>query len=186
VRYRITWLVCDLNPAFLQRLQLWDMRSKRSIQTLEAPVPVCAVAFSAAGDQVYSAGLDNNITAWELRKGAAGLTLQGHADTVTGLRVSPEGNHLLSNSMDNTLRVWDMRPYAPANRCVAVQLLLSCYVLRNVVCCTTHGACASAARRMALVRLLLACAISCCMACRQQAVCRYHGLPACLSKMDMK
>jgi WD40 repeat protein len=66
---------------------------------------------------VYSAGLDNNITAWELRKGAAGLTLQGHADTVTGLRVSPEGNHLLSNSMDNTLRVWDMRPYAPANRC---------------------------------------------------------------------
>mgnify|MGYP001810280638 CR=1 FL=1 len=94
------------------------MRSKRSIQTVEAPAPVCAVAFSAAGDQVYSAGLDNNITAWELRKGAAGLTLQGHADTITGLRVSPEGNHLLSNSMDNTLRIWDMRPYAPANRCV--------------------------------------------------------------------
>lgn len=93
------------------------MRSKRSIQTIEAPAPVCAVAFSAAGDQVYSAGLDNNITAWELRKGAAGLTLQGHADTITGLRVSPEGNHLLSNSMDNTLRIWDMRPYAPANRC---------------------------------------------------------------------
>lgn len=102
------------------RVKVWDMRSKRSIQTTEAPAPVCAVAFSAAGDQVYSAGLDNNITAWELRKGAAGLTLQGHADTITGLRVSPEGNHLLSNSMDNTLRIWDMRPYAPANRCEKV------------------------------------------------------------------
>jgi Prp8 binding protein len=99
------------------------MRSKRSIQTLEAPAPVCAVAFSAAGDQVYSAGLDNNITAWELRKGVAGMTLQGHADTVTGLRVSPGGEHLLSNSMDNTLRVWDMRPYAPANRCACWAVL---------------------------------------------------------------
>jgi hypothetical protein len=30
------------------------MRSKRSVQTLEAAAPVCAVAFSAAGDQVSS------------------------------------------------------------------------------------------------------------------------------------
>lgn len=33
-------------------VQLWDMRSKRSVQTLEAAAPVCAVAFSAGGDQV--------------------------------------------------------------------------------------------------------------------------------------
>lgn len=92
------------------------MRSKRSVQTLAAAAPVCAVAFSAAGDQVYSAGLDNDISAWELRKGAVGFRMAGHADTITGLRVSPEGNHLLSNSMDNTLRVWDVRPFAPPNR----------------------------------------------------------------------
>jgi hypothetical protein len=29
------------------------MRSKRSVQTLEAPSPVLAVAFAAAGDQVW-------------------------------------------------------------------------------------------------------------------------------------
>lgn len=48
------------------------------------------------------------------------MTLKGHSDTITGLRVSPDGSHLLSNSMDNTLREWDMRPYAPANRCTQV------------------------------------------------------------------
>ncbi len=72
------------------------------------------------GLQVYTAGLENVIKAWDLRKSAVALTLKGHSDTVTGLRVSPDGTHLLSNSMDNTLRMWDMRPYAPANRCTKV------------------------------------------------------------------
>jgi WD40 repeat protein len=141
------------------------MRSKRSIQTLEAPAPVCAVAFSAAGDQVYSAGLDNNITAWELRKGQAGLTLQGHADTVTGLRVSPEGNHLLSNCMDNTLRVWDMRPYAPANRCAGT-------TVQSCSCCwsTWSGSVlCPASRLIVLLHLLLACVASCPIGCHLQA-----------------
>eukprot|EP00878_Enallax_costatus_P014546 GHUV01015217.1.p2 GENE.GHUV01015217.1~~GHUV01015217.1.p2 ORF type:complete len:180 (+),score=33.93 GHUV01015217.1:1638-2177(+) len=96
------------------------MRSKRSVQSLEASAPVTSVSFSAAGDQVYSGGLDNDVSVWELRKGAVGFKLQGHSDTVTGLRVSPDGNHLLTNSMDKTLRVWDMRPFAPANRCEKV------------------------------------------------------------------
>ena len=67
--------------------------------------------------QVYSAGLDNNITVWDLRKGEQSMSLKGHTDSITGLALNPEGTHLLSNAADNSLRVWDMRPYAPANRC---------------------------------------------------------------------
>lgn len=48
------------------------------------------------------------------------MLLKGHSDSVTGLRVSPDGGHLLSNAMDNTLREWDVRPYAPPNRCTKV------------------------------------------------------------------
>ena len=69
------------------------------------------------GMQVYSAGLDNNITVWDLRKGAESMTLKGHTDSITGLALDPDGTHLLSNAADNSLRVWDLRPYAPANRC---------------------------------------------------------------------
>ena len=67
--------------------------------------------------QVYSAGLDNNITVWDLRKQAESMTLKGHTDSITGLALDPNGTHLLSNAADASLRVWDLRPYAPANRC---------------------------------------------------------------------
>ncbi|KAG2492648.1 hypothetical protein HYH03_009064 [Edaphochlamys debaryana] len=101
------------------------MRAKRSVHTLRSTggLPICAVAYADAGDQVYSGGVDNVIRVWDLRKGgesSASLLLKGHSDTITGLRVSPDGTHLLSNGMDNTLREWDVRPYAPPNRCTKV------------------------------------------------------------------
>jgi WD40 repeat protein len=36
---------------------------------------------------------------WDLRKVEVSMTLKGHSDTITGLRVSPDGTHLLSNAM---------------------------------------------------------------------------------------
>ncbi len=36
---------------------------------------------------------------WDLRKVEVSMSLKGHSDTVTGLRVSPDGTHLLSNAM---------------------------------------------------------------------------------------
>ncbi|KAK9814586.1 hypothetical protein WJX72_008235 [[Myrmecia] bisecta] len=100
--------------------KLWDLRVKRSVKTFTEQYQVCAVAFADAGDQIYTGGIENVIKVWDLRKDDVSMTLKGHADTVTALRVSPDGDHLLSNAMDNTLRVWDMRPFAPANRCEKV------------------------------------------------------------------
>ena len=39
------------------------------------------------------------------------MELEAHADTITGLALSPDGHHLLSNSMDSQLRCWDVRPF---------------------------------------------------------------------------
>ena len=36
----------------------------------------------------------------------------GHTNTITGLRLSPDGNYVLSNAMDSTVRIWDVRPFA--------------------------------------------------------------------------
>src|SRR4051812_32638473 len=38
-------------------------------------------------------------------------TLLGHRDSVTGLRLSPDGSFLLSNGMDAAMRAWDVRPF---------------------------------------------------------------------------
>lgn len=40
------------SPACHTAWQVWDMRVKRSVQTLPEKYQVCAVAFADAGDQV--------------------------------------------------------------------------------------------------------------------------------------
>lgn len=129
-------------------VQIWDLRSRRSVQTLQDKYQVFSVCFADAGDQVYSSGIENTVKArlysickhvdqaadgpcqqryhtmllqvWDLRKEAVSFTLAGHGDSVTGMALHPDSNFLLTNSMDNTLRVWDVRPFAPANRCTKV------------------------------------------------------------------
>jgi len=101
-------------------------------------LPVAAVAWSLAGDQLFAGGVAEAIDGWDLRRGAVSTRLQGHTDTVTGLALSPGGDggdgggggggggsgdggrSLLSNSMDGSLRIWDARPFVPEgqDRCL--------------------------------------------------------------------
>jgi Prp8 binding protein len=98
--------------------KLWDLRTKRSIRTIKEKYQITSVEFSEAGDQIYTAGIENVVKAWDLRRtDQPSLSLSGHSDTITGMKLSPEGTHLLTNAMDNTLRSWDVRPYGPENRC---------------------------------------------------------------------
>lgn len=100
--------------------RVWDLRTKKSVQTIHERFPITSVAFSDSGDQIYTAGIENVVKTWDLRKDEPVLRMHGHSDTVTGLSLSPSGTHLLSNSMDNTLRVWDIRPFALGDRCEKV------------------------------------------------------------------
>jgi len=100
--------------------KLWDLRVKKCLQTMPEKYQVTSVAFSDDASKIYSGGLSNDISVWDLRKNEVEMTLKGHTNTITGMKVSPDGSYLLSNGMDNTLRVWDMRPFAPEERCVKV------------------------------------------------------------------
>jgi Prp8 binding protein len=96
---------------------VWDTRQKRSTGSLllpDADFPVTAVA--GCGECIYSAGLDNMIYCWDVRKLARVYALKGHTDTVTCLSMHPAGTHVLSNSMDNTLRSWDVRPFVTGKK----------------------------------------------------------------------
>jgi Prp8 binding protein len=119
-------------PAFLLFLflilltQVWDTRVKQCQRTINTQFPALGVQFNKTGDGFFTAGIDNSIHFWDLRKletnsseeeeQSPAYSLSGHQNTITSLSLSPDGNFLLSNSMDCTLRVWDVRPYAEGNR----------------------------------------------------------------------
>ncbi|CAG0898510.1 unnamed protein product [Cyprideis torosa] len=101
-------------------VRVWDPRRRLPVHVLENGYPVTSVAFNDTAEQIFSAGIDNDIKVWDLRGAtpAPSLTLRGHVDTVTSLALSKDGAYLLSNSMDKTLRCWDVRPFAPQERCI--------------------------------------------------------------------
>jgi len=88
---------------------LWDRRQKSSTGELSSDFPVTSVVADA--QNVYTAGIDNIIYCWDMRKQGKVYGMKGHADTITCLALHPEGTHLLSNSMDHSLRTWDIRPF---------------------------------------------------------------------------
>lgn len=82
--------------------------------------PITSVAFSTGGIEIFSAGIDPAIKAWDLRTKSELYRLGGHQDMVTSLAVSPDGTQLLSNSADNTVRTFDIKPFASKNRLLNV------------------------------------------------------------------
>ena len=101
---------------------LWDLRSSRSVATLEHEWPLLTCTFGRDGSSaLFTAGLDNCVQQWDLRKGLTApgnvlRTYSGHKDTITGISLSPDGASLLSNGMDNRLIQWDVRPFSAGRK----------------------------------------------------------------------
>lgn len=103
--------------------KVWDARQKRETSTLELDFQVTAIALDASNQIAYTGGIDNTITAWDLRQSKKTMGLKGHTDTITCLQMHPKSTHLLSNSMDNTVRTWDVRAFCaePQRQCKVLQ-----------------------------------------------------------------
>jgi len=101
-------------------IRLWDTRVKNGIENLSSnKFPITSVCFGDSSDTFYSGGIDNSIKVWDWRKlKDVLLTLEGHTDSITGLRLSHDGSYLLSNAMDNRVCIWDIRPFVQGSRCL--------------------------------------------------------------------
>jgi len=69
--------------------------------------PVTAVAVSADGKTIASAGVDRTVRLWDAATGTPRATLLGHRGPVLALAWSPDGKTLASASADRTVRLWD-------------------------------------------------------------------------------
>jgi Prp8 binding protein len=91
--------------------RMWDARTKGHVSCFEHEFQCTSVAYGADGNMVYTGGIDNCITAWDVRTQSMSMKMKGHKDTITSLSLHPKGTHLLSNSMDGTLKTWDIQPF---------------------------------------------------------------------------
>jgi len=101
-------------------VRVWDVGSdgqgddaKEPVKEWEIGHPVTAVCWSADAAQVYVAGLDNCIHAYDLRSGERLSSLKGHVDSPVSLSISPgQGNYILSPSLSSVTLIHDIRPFS--------------------------------------------------------------------------
>ena len=104
-------------------MRVWDLRSKSSVVNIQDNFPLLSsVLVQTYYSHCWSAGIDNLIKKWDLRKADKPvMILEGHTDCVTSLEVNSDNTKLLSNCMDNTVRTWNVKPFCLSeNRCIKV------------------------------------------------------------------
>ncbi len=70
---------------------------------------VTAVSFSANGERIITASMDNTAIIWESTKGAMLYELKGHERSVSSAAFSRDGALFVTASEDKTIRVWNAK-----------------------------------------------------------------------------
>jgi eukaryotic-like serine/threonine-protein kinase len=87
---------------------LWRKHQGEQSRLLGHTGIVLAVAFSPIEYLLASAGADQTIKIWDLKRGQVVSTLLGHADSVSAIAFSPDGRRLVSTGADKTVRLWEI------------------------------------------------------------------------------
>ncbi|MEV0192208.1 NB-ARC domain-containing protein, partial [Kitasatospora purpeofusca] len=66
-----------------------------------------AVAASADGDWLATAGFGGTVRIWDRATGTETATLVGHTETVCSVTISPDGTWLAAAGFDGTVQIWD-------------------------------------------------------------------------------
>lgn len=70
---------------------------------------VTAIAFSADGKRIATAGADKTARVWNAETGKELGVLKGHTDKVIAVAFGPDGESLVTGSADKTAKVWEFK-----------------------------------------------------------------------------
>ena len=85
----------------VRRSGVWEIAAE-----LDHPGGVTALAFSADGTRLYSAGYDGVVRVWALASARQVGQLPGAEGTIWSLDVSPDGDRLAAAGEDRIIRIW--------------------------------------------------------------------------------
>ncbi|HEX3150825.1 MAG TPA: protein kinase [Gemmataceae bacterium] len=97
------------------RVIVWDRNGKKVKEFDSHKFMVTALALSPKGEQVASAGMDDN-HCWKLWNRATGDVIhefQGHKGWVSQARFSPDGKYVVTGSTDGTAILWELATRKP-------------------------------------------------------------------------
>ncbi|WP_406314464.1 protein kinase [Streptosporangium sp. NBC_01639] len=89
-------------------ISLWDLRTGRCLQTMNAPAWVETVSLSADARFVLSGSQDKTVRIWDVAGGRCLRTFRGHRAAVRAVRLSADGRSAISAGQDNAVRRWDL------------------------------------------------------------------------------
>ncbi|RDA95596.1 hypothetical protein CP533_1172 [Ophiocordyceps camponoti-saundersi (nom. inval.)] len=95
---------------------VWDPRTRKATDYIQTDFPITAVAISEDGNILFSGGIDNDVTVWDLRNKSVKYSLLGHTDTIMSVRLSKDNTCLASYAMDSTVRTWDVSSFSSRER----------------------------------------------------------------------
>jgi WD40 repeat protein len=101
-----------LAASFDGRLAVFDPAERVVLATLDGH-DGAATSVALGGGKAVSGGRDWTVRVWDTQKGRGLAVLDGHAETVTSVDVSPGGARAASASVDGTVRLWDLDALAP-------------------------------------------------------------------------
>ena len=100
------------------RLKVWDVRRAVELFDLtdaDNPSTVRSIAFSEDGTKLAAGHTTRAVMVYSLETGKRIRSFHGHAEAVSGLFFSADGDHLYSSSWDQTIRRWDLADHRRAS-----------------------------------------------------------------------
>lgn len=81
-------------------------REFERLRTFSHPNAAYGAAFSADGNTLATASLDNTVRLWDPATGDLRATLRGHGDGVAFVGYTADGERLVTASLDRSLKLW--------------------------------------------------------------------------------
>jgi WD40 repeat protein len=106
-------------PGELGEVKIWSVgeggpaAGKDAAPMREHRDVVEGVAFSASGDAVLSASVDEKVLAVGLADGKVLRAMTDHTNRVVSVAVSPNGKYVATGSLDKTVKIWSGADYKP-------------------------------------------------------------------------